>query len=365
MSFRSVAIELTARCNQRCSYCYNAWRNDPDVMGELDLDALRLLLTDLARLGDLRHVTLTGGEPFLRPDLHELIELIAALGLGVVIITNGGRICAADVERLSGYGHLLSVQLTLAGACAATHDLHCGAGSFEHVTRALEALTKAGIPTGGSFLCTAQNFQETAAIFEKFAGYEVRQVAFNRFNPSGYSTAALHELMPTRSQVVEALEAAERSATERGQKVFCTMPIPPCVVDTQLYPHIKFGHCSAGAKNSEPAIGTDGRLRLCTLQRDSVGPIEVLEAQSLTELDSTLAFRSSIPEFCLPCPLAKRCLGGCGAAAQWVLGSARELDPFVAQHVMLDFDARSRRHCSSAKVSPGLEGNSASRADDE
>ena len=24
---RTVALELTTRCNQRCQYCYNAWRD--------------------------------------------------------------------------------------------------------------------------------------------------------------------------------------------------------------------------------------------------------------------------------------------------------------------------------------------------
>jgi MoaA/NifB/PqqE/SkfB family radical SAM enzyme len=32
----SVAIELTARYNQKCTYCYNAWRSDGGgAMGEL------------------------------------------------------------------------------------------------------------------------------------------------------------------------------------------------------------------------------------------------------------------------------------------------------------------------------------------
>ena len=47
-----------------------------------------------------------------------------------------------------------------------------------------------------------------------------------------------------------------------------------------------------------------------------------------------------IPAFCEACPHREGCLGGCGAAAEWVFGRADELDPFLAQHVMVDFPKR-------------------------
>jgi len=44
--------------------------------------------------------------------------------------------------------------------------------------------------------------------------------------------------------------------------------------------------------------------------------------------------------FCKPCPHRDGCLGGCGAAAEWIFGQANELDPFLAQHVMADYAKR-------------------------
>ncbi len=41
----SLAIELTSRCNQRCGYCYNAWREDNGrSVGALASDELIALL---------------------------------------------------------------------------------------------------------------------------------------------------------------------------------------------------------------------------------------------------------------------------------------------------------------------------------
>lgn len=336
---RSVAVELTARCNQKCTYCYNAWRDDGgSAMGELDSETLLAMLTQLIEANDLRYLTLTGGEPFARKDIHEIIDFINGRGLGVVIISNGGLIRQETVERLSRQ-HIHYIQITLAGPNAAIHNAVAGSGSFERIDRAFRALQAGGITVGGSFLCTSQSYGHAEATLERFVDYGVQQVAFNRFNPSGFSRSAL-DLMPTRSQVVEALTATNAVAERHDLKVVCTMPIPPCVVDYREFPRIRFGQCSAGVPEGELAIGPDGAVKLCTLQQKAVGNVFQHSLLDLLNSPATHEFRAQVPEFCKGCLYQDTCLGGCGAAAEWVLGEVADLDPFVAQHVLPDFAER-------------------------
>lgn len=75
-----------AGCNLRCSYCDTKWANDFDLKGE-NLTAEQILEYVLDT--KVHNVTLTGGEPLLRPEIEELISMLVKAGLWVEIETNG------------------------------------------------------------------------------------------------------------------------------------------------------------------------------------------------------------------------------------------------------------------------------------
>lgn len=335
LSLRSIALELTPRCNQRCLYCYNAWRGQAAAPPATELTTAQVCgLVDKA-LADapLQHVTLTGGEPLLRPDLFEIIAHVNARGLRAAIVSNGRLVDAATAQRLARHG-VAYVQVTLLGGDAASHDALCGPGSFEGVTRGVERLVAAGVPVGGSFLCTRRNFAEAGPALGLMHRLGMRcHAAFNRFNPSGPAAAHLHALLPRRSEVLAALGAANAFAGEHGFRLHCTMPIPHCMVDAAEFPHVEFGTCSAATPQAEYAIDPAGNLKLCTLQRHAIGSLLERGFAELVASEPVGRFRARVPPFCEPCPLRASCRGGCGAAAEWVTGDPNALDPFLAQHV--------------------------------
>lgn len=75
-----------AGCNLGCSYCDTKWANDFDLKGE-NLTAEQILEYVLDT--GVHNVTLTGGEPLLRPEIEELISMLVKAGLWVEIETNG------------------------------------------------------------------------------------------------------------------------------------------------------------------------------------------------------------------------------------------------------------------------------------
>jgi radical SAM protein with 4Fe4S-binding SPASM domain len=337
---RSLSIELTPRCNQGCVYCYNAWREDNGLqIGEPDFESIKRLLCLAMDQVRLHSLTLTGGEPFLRKDIHEIIDLVNQKGIHVCIISNGALVTRETAKKLSRQ-KVNYVQVTLTGADARTHDALCGKGSFEKVNKGIENLQGFGVTVGGSYLCTSHNFHQAGEIFERFVSYHIKQIAFNRFNPSGDPRRIVMSLLPTRSQVLGALTAANRKSGQYRLKVYNTMPIPPCVFDYREFPNIQFSQCSAGIPDAQLAVGADGNVRLCTLQKQSLGSLRDTPLADIIAGEALKRFREQIPDFCKECPYASVCLGGCGAAAEWVFGSPAEPDPFIAQHIMPDFKER-------------------------
>jgi radical SAM protein with 4Fe4S-binding SPASM domain len=345
----SVAIELTAHCNQKCDYCYNAWREDGGA--ELTAQHRDKLLPRVRRLleaVELDHVTLTGGEPFARADLFELLDLLTEHRVPAQIISNGGLITDAHAARLVPY-RVRYVQVTLNGPDRALHEAHVGAGWFDRTLAGVRALVSHGVPVVGCIVLTKKNCDKTHAILELWHELGVRQIALSRFSPAGYAARHAAQLLPTRSELIEAFEQANPFGKQHGMRMTCTMPVPPCAVETERFDAVGFGTCPIGTSLQEFALGPDGRLRNCTLHGTGLGGGRDLldpdvDIAAIATGDEPRRYREQIPEFCQGCLHAKTCAGGCGAAAEWVLGHAREhADPFVMQHIDDGLAARLER----------------------
>jgi len=344
----SFAIELTTHCNQRCGYCYNRWRAGGRHRHDEPSTAVVLArLTKLLDTFEAGHITLTGGEPFARSDIWELLDLLRAREVPVQIISNGGLVTPALAERLAGY-QVRYVQLTLNGPTAAIHGEHSGSPEhFAQTLRGVEALGRWGVPVVGCTVLTSKNAATVGAILERWRSVGVSQAALSRFSPAGGAAAHAARLLPTRGDVMEAFEQAASYAREQGLRISSTMPIPHCMMEVERYAPIELGHCAIGTSMQELALGPDGRLRNCTLHSTPIGGADVLaEGLDLAALladDEITGYRRRYPEFCLGCLYAESCGGGCGAASEWIFGRAkprRKPDPFLWQHLDDDFAAR-------------------------
>ncbi|MGE0710472.1 MAG: radical SAM/SPASM domain-containing protein [Planctomycetota bacterium] len=337
----ALAVELTSHCNQRCGYCYNAWRadNGKQVGALASGDLLPLLERALTEV-EFDHVTLTGGEPFARADLFEVLELCRARAVGVVLISNGGLVTNELAARLAPF-KVSTVQVTLNGPEAALHDEHVGGDHFAATLRGIEALRRHGVHVSGCVVSTRKNAARTGEILELFRGLGVTLVALSRFSPAGFAADQVAELLPARSDLLQALEHAEEWCAAHGGEVQVTMPVPPCVVDHADYPHVRFGGCPIGTEMQEFALGPRGELRHCTLHASELGDARQTSFAELVTAPQVAAYRDVTPEFCAPCPERQSCIGGCGAAA--VANGTAGLDPLVAQHVDDAFAARLAR----------------------
>lgn len=93
---RHLDIEITFACNARCRMCplygehRDSARKKPQLKrrDELSTSEIQSVLEQCGRMGT-QHVTFTGGEPFLRRDLSDLIGFAKQEGMTVGVISNG------------------------------------------------------------------------------------------------------------------------------------------------------------------------------------------------------------------------------------------------------------------------------------
>jgi radical SAM protein with 4Fe4S-binding SPASM domain len=348
----SVALELTATCNQKCTYCYNDWREDNGAEVETgDTEQMLARARKLLDSLDIDHFTLTGGEPFARADIWELFDLLRSYETRVQMISNGGLITERIASRLAEYD-VMYVQVTLNGPTAELHEEHVGPGHFEPTLRGVRELQKHGVPVVGCVVVTRQNGPVLGEILELWHSLGVRQIALSRFSPAGYAVSHAARLLPTRASLIEAFEQAVPYARDKGMRISCTMPVPPCTMELADFAPLEFGFCPIGTSMQEVALGPDGKLRNCTLHSHAIGGVDDIldpgvDLAALMRSPDVTEYKRQLHEFCEGCVYADSCGGGCGAAAQFMLArdpqDRRFPDPFLWQHVDDDFEARLER----------------------
>lgn len=135
---------VTWRCNARCVMCNIPRRHNPKE--ELGLDDYRRILEDRRFWRGLRAMNVTGGEPFLRDDLPDLVALFAESCPGlerIAFSTNGmltDRVSSAVKEVLERVRVPIDVTVSLDGV-GEVHDRIRGVdGAFDRVMATVDAL---------------------------------------------------------------------------------------------------------------------------------------------------------------------------------------------------------------------------------
>ena len=66
---KEICIILTYRCNAKCNMC-DVWHNPTSLKDEITVEEIKKLPSGL------RFINITGGEPFIRTDIEDIIEVV-------------------------------------------------------------------------------------------------------------------------------------------------------------------------------------------------------------------------------------------------------------------------------------------------
>lgn len=127
-------LYLTGKCNLDCPVCFSS------VRGEMGLESIRKLLEV-----ENKWIILTGGEPTLREDLPEIIEMVKESGNIPMLQTNGVKLTNRDYAKKLKEKGLKYVQLSFNGFNEEVYEEIYGSKSLLKVKlKALENLEELG-----------------------------------------------------------------------------------------------------------------------------------------------------------------------------------------------------------------------------
>ncbi len=158
-------LHLVQTCNLSCSHCLVS--SSPKGERGPDMAFVLGIVDQAAELGAKRFYV-TGGEPFVRPDLFELIEeVVDRRKAELIVMTNGTLIDAERLKRLDRFERArLKFQVSIDGATAAVNDAIRGAGVFDKACAGLKALSSAGFETSLTAAVTSENRSDLLALPE-------------------------------------------------------------------------------------------------------------------------------------------------------------------------------------------------------
>ena len=206
-------------CNQKCLHCYAAGQPLSDTP-ELTTAQWKEILAKL-RAANIPQVTFTGGEPTLRADLVELVEVAQWF---VTRLNTNGRLLTPELCRRLYEASLDSVQVTLYSHDPAIHNALVGAEGFDDTVTGIRNAVAAGLSVSvNTPLCSLNEDYAATVRFVHELG--VRYVTCSGLIPSGSAEGAESQATRlTEEQLTDVLRRAVTAAEELGMEMDFTSP---------------------------------------------------------------------------------------------------------------------------------------------
>ncbi len=341
---RSVDIEITNVCNLRCAYCSH-FSSAGDVDTDLPLAAWLRFFDELGRSAVMT-VTLSGGEPFMRPDLEAIIRGIVSNRMRFSILSNGTLVDGDMAGFLDDTGRCDCVQVSIDGAMDITHDAFRGGGNFQKAVRGVRLLQEHRVPVTVRVTVHRKNVHELDAI--------ARLLLEDLALPSFSTNSASHMGLCRKNAELTQLTVEERALametllalTEKypGRIGATAGPLAEGRVWTEMERSrrenrdpIPAHGCLTGCNGPSRSIAVraDGMIVPCLqLGHIVLGKINEDDIMTLWQNHpELLKLRGRVREpleqfsFCQDCPYIGYCTGNCPATAYTLTGTVNHPAP--------------------------------------
>ena len=194
---KQIYFYLTEGCNLACRHCWIApkYQSGDNSYPALDFDLFRLILEQAKPLG-LTTVKLTGGEPLLHPQIHDILEFIRMDSVALTIETNG-VLCTPKLAQDIAACKRAFVSVSLDGVDAEIHEWVRGVkGCFEAALDGIRNLVSVGFKPQIIMTLMRHNQHQMEAMVRLAESLGAGSVKFNILQPTARGEK-MHEVGET------------------------------------------------------------------------------------------------------------------------------------------------------------------------
>lgn len=306
-------FELTPCCNMNCKMCYvRLSKEQQEKQGNLHpVSDWINLAKDLKEKG-LLYLLITGGEPFLIPDLKDLLKAVNELGIVTSINSNATLIDEKTVDWLKKYPPV-KINITIYGSSNETYKRLCqNPHGFDQVTKAISLLKQAGIQVKVNYSLTPYNKDDLKDIIEFTKAEDLPlEIATYMFPPLRKDETMIGQnarFSPEEAAYQDARIAYLKLGKEGFKSIYEDLPeflknASSCEISPE-----KTGDCiKCGAGKSSFWIDWKGNLNACGMIPSKANNVFDLGFNTVWENVGEEIKEITLPSECSECELKEYC----------------------------------------------------------
>ena len=187
---KDVSFEITKRCLNNCLHCSSC--STSNCNQQIDFSTICKTIDDMPKIG-VERVCLSGGEPFLHPNLADIVKYIKKAGMEVNIYSSGiteendqiSSISIDEMLKLKEYG-LTKIMFNVQSPRSEGYDEITGThGRFSLVKSSIVNAVKTGIYTEIHFVPMKLNIEDIDSIIDFAKENQINKVSFLKLVPHG------------------------------------------------------------------------------------------------------------------------------------------------------------------------------------
>ena len=302
---KSAYMEITNQCNLFCKHCYNDSGTKKAKI--LDFHIIEKTIKDMSLHG-VNSIAISGGEPLLHPNIHEILALSEKYKTDIQIVTNGVLLdnCIDDIKN----NPFINLQVSIDGI-GKSHDIFRGKSVFKSIDSNLEDLKKYNKDIAIRATVNSYNVHEYEKIIQYAIDKHARVVSFSMLCLQGRTI--------TNSDILVSDENAKIIYTEMNnlvQKYREKIEVRPVKISNELCPFTK-----NEAVDISPRIDVFGNVFLCSMFTNSMFSLGNVNDEDIFDIlggeksRTILNFLCSFQKLnkCHACYMNSICQKGCPA----------------------------------------------------